>query len=686
MMTTIERARNYISKCPHAVSGSCGHNQTFAVACVLVHGFELPDADAYQLLSEYNQSCQPPWSEKELVHKIKSAAAATHSKPRGHLLGATGYVKAEVDYYRPATKLPVTKAQSKPYNPQNRVPLPEPLDDSCRRFILAAFNIGENIGMADAVLSPDRRSTPQGGGTVLARQDWIQKLDAVDGDPNKIFTNQKCGAFIRINPMKPGGKSDADVECYRHALVEFDQLSVDDQFSIIKQSQLPCTAVLHSGGKSIHAWVRIDAKDREEYNTRVSWLYEHFKQYGIDPKNKNPSRFSRLPGMKRGESEQKLLELNVGAESWLAWQSQKEQEVLGELVTIRDILAYDPDKDPSSVLGRRWLCRGGSCLWVGQSGVGKSSLAIQAAIAWAGGLSFFGLKSTYDKPLKSLIIQAENDLGDVAEMVQGVSEGITEENGYTPQQITAMANLVPDNIAIVRNQTHTGRDFCDTLRRLIEIHKPDLVWVDPLLAFFGDDISNQKACSQFLRNWLNPIIESSGVVLMIMHHTNKPPSDGKSKSSWTRNDYSYAGSGSAELTNWARAVVVLREMPDKTYKLSFTKRGARAGVRDLDAIFTRDLCLTHADHGIRWIQIDTPEEEEKKPNNRPKTTIPESVVARAFAVWTSKSDGASRIAKALNLSREAVAKRWLELSPLLTPDNQENPRVWVYGNQQLNTI
>ena len=54
-------------------------------------------------------------------------------------------------------------------------------------------------------------------------------------------------------------------------------------------------AVLTSGGKSLHAWIRIDAKDREEYDKRRDDVYAYFLPHGADPQNKNPSRFSRLP-------------------------------------------------------------------------------------------------------------------------------------------------------------------------------------------------------------------------------------------------------------------------------------------------------------------------------------------------------------------------------------------------------
>ena len=69
----IERARRYMAKCPPAVSGQSGHNATFHVACILVHGFDLKEGDALNLLHEYNATCSPPWSEKELQHKIRQA-------------------------------------------------------------------------------------------------------------------------------------------------------------------------------------------------------------------------------------------------------------------------------------------------------------------------------------------------------------------------------------------------------------------------------------------------------------------------------------------------------------------------------------------------------------------------------------------------------------------------------------
>src|ERR1035437_2323891 len=87
MLTVIERARKYIAKCPSAISGQRGHDATFHVAAVLVHGFALGEPDALALLREWNGSCVPPWGESDLQYKIKSAANTVHTLPRGHLLG-----------------------------------------------------------------------------------------------------------------------------------------------------------------------------------------------------------------------------------------------------------------------------------------------------------------------------------------------------------------------------------------------------------------------------------------------------------------------------------------------------------------------------------------------------------------------------------------------------------------------
>ena len=196
-------------------------------------------------------------------------------------------------------------------------------------------------------------------------------------------------------------------------------------------------------------------------------------------------------------------------------------------------------------------------------------------------------------------------------MVQGCLEGLKIKcDGDT---FTALQS----RLEIVTEPVSTGEEFTEAVRHLIGAHKPDLVWLDPLLSFIGDDISRQDVCSYFLRNLLNPIAFEAGVTWMMMHHTSKPAADPKSKSHWVATDQSYAGTGSAELTNWARAVCLLQSSKDEgRFQLVLAKRGPRAKATHLEGGRTRVVHLKHSDEGILWEQTPKPVLLEKTPKKK----------------------------------------------------------------------
>jgi hypothetical protein len=70
----IERAMRYLTSVPPAIAGQHGDIHTFRVCCRLTRGFALNDDQALHVLSEWNKRCVPPWSEKELLDKIRRAA------------------------------------------------------------------------------------------------------------------------------------------------------------------------------------------------------------------------------------------------------------------------------------------------------------------------------------------------------------------------------------------------------------------------------------------------------------------------------------------------------------------------------------------------------------------------------------------------------------------------------------
>jgi hypothetical protein len=68
-----DRARRYLAGTPPAIAGRHGDVHTFRVCCRLIRGFALPEADAFGLLLEWNERCEPPWSEGELRAKLRHA-------------------------------------------------------------------------------------------------------------------------------------------------------------------------------------------------------------------------------------------------------------------------------------------------------------------------------------------------------------------------------------------------------------------------------------------------------------------------------------------------------------------------------------------------------------------------------------------------------------------------------------
>jgi hypothetical protein len=73
-LSTVERAKRYLASVPPAIAGQHGDVHTFRVCCRLTRGFALDDAQALQVLSEWNARCEPPWSPAELLDKLHRAA------------------------------------------------------------------------------------------------------------------------------------------------------------------------------------------------------------------------------------------------------------------------------------------------------------------------------------------------------------------------------------------------------------------------------------------------------------------------------------------------------------------------------------------------------------------------------------------------------------------------------------
>ena len=596
-------------------------------------------------------------TESEARTTIRSVYARTSREP----LGAGSAVTTKTS---PLTR---TNKPTNRYYERSAMKLPEIIEDGFVRLLDACFQPQEYVAIAPAAENEDGEIVPRRGVTLTAAE-WKAKV-AAKGGIDRVF-GTKLGLFLRINPMRKDGAKNEDVTSFRHVLVEFDRdessklIPKEEQYHAIVASGMPVAALLDSGNKSLHAWIRVDAPDEKEYKRRVEIIWEWFSGINLDKQNRNASRLSRCPdGCRTVDGEhrrQSLLALEFGAESWTAWEAQNDVKPDDAFIPVSTLATYDTSHDPNNLLGQRWLCRGGSLVVVGQSGIGKSSLCMQLMILWALGLPAFGIKPTV--PLRSVLIQAENDVGDLAEMYQGVRQGM----GLTSTQETTLN----ERIFIYRDTTRTGANFVDAASSLVDRHKPDLVWADPLLNYIGDDISEQSVISEFCCNLLNEVSLRTGVIWCLLHHTGKPSRDPKSSTHWTASDLAYSGLGSSALTNWSRETAVLVRLKTAdgeppTFQFSMTKRRKRAGLTDTAGQSTDTIFLRHSTRGgICWEQCEAPTEDVEKNPNRYKMGRKSTFDSLAFQAMIQAHGGAltrnnvQQVAAGMKCSERTAWKWW----------------------------
>lgn len=271
-------------------------------------------------------------------------------------------------------------------------------------YLSILFDSDDNVGFVtkcwpkeDGGFAPKRGSYDQTAGQL------IQKLAQCKGDICAVIGdyNPDAGAWIRFNPLDGKDIKNNNVTDFRYALVESDSMELDKQNAIIRELELPVACLVHSGKKSIHAIVRIDAVDIYEYKKRVDYLYKVCNKNGleIDQQNKNPSRLSRMPGVMRKEHKQFLIDTNIGKSNWLEWQEWIESvnDDLPDPESLESVWDNLPALSPPLIDGV--LRQGHKMLIAGPSKAGKSFALIEMCIAIAEGTKWFGWRCSQGRVL-----------------------------------------------------------------------------------------------------------------------------------------------------------------------------------------------------------------------------------------------------------------------------------------------
>lgn len=293
----IDRARAYVAKMDAAIENEGGDSQTFVVACKL-REFGLSQVDAATVLSEYNQRCQPPWGEKELLRKLK--CAFRHAQPNPKLMdGVEGSNHAFKD-------APETKPKWPEFNAGEH-----------RRIVeFEKFGLSDLYDLSPVKFHDDKPHSVEILNTVFPgnplvccgrtiMEFWTKPL-------SEYGRRVESFQFVVPSPMsKPLGKiQDPEPEGpfeSAHtkdntgdrvfAVIEFDSGTSDDHAAVLHHltEYAPLTVAVHSGGKSLHGWFYVKGAPEE----RVFRFYRYAVSLGADRATFLKSQFVRMPDGRR---------------------------------------------------------------------------------------------------------------------------------------------------------------------------------------------------------------------------------------------------------------------------------------------------------------------------------------------------------------------------------------------------
>ena len=265
------------------------------------------------------------------------------------------------------------------------------------RYLEALFEPEDKVGYVMQSYEKDGKFIPANKGAYdRTAGQLIAHLSKCGGDIGAVLGdyNPRAGAWIRFNPLDGRGIKNENVTEFRYALVESDNVDIEQQNAIIRELELPVAALVYSGKKSLHAIVRIDAENYEEYRRRVDFLYQICQKNGLQPdtQNRNPSRLSRIPGVQRGENRQYIVDTNIGKAGWNEWREWIEgvNDDLPGFENAADFWNDMPELAPPLIGGV--LRQGHKMLIAGPSKAGKSFALIELCAAIAEGREWLGWK------------------------------------------------------------------------------------------------------------------------------------------------------------------------------------------------------------------------------------------------------------------------------------------------------
>lgn len=384
-------------------------------------------------------------------------------------------------------------------------------------YLEILFDSTENVGYVTKTWLKDEKHLPTQGCWDRTAGKLIQQLNKCDGDIGAVLGdyNKEAGAWIRFNPLDGKGCKNSNVTDFKYALVESDSMPIAEQNAVLRELELPIACLVHSGGKSLHAIVKIEANDMREYRKRVDYLYNICKKNGldVDTQNRNPSRLSRMPGVIRNGHKQFLVDTNIGKESWDEWYEWIESinDDLPEPESLVEFWNNLPQLAPPLIEGI--LRQGHKMLVAGPSKAGKSFTLIELCIAIAEGKKWLNWQCAQGK---TLYVNLELDRPSCLHRFKDVYNAL----GIKPN------NLSNIDIWNLRGKSIPMDKLAPKLIRRASKKDYIAVVIDPIYKVITGDENSADQMANFC-NQFDKICNELGTSVIYCHHHSKGSQGGK---------------------------------------------------------------------------------------------------------------------------------------------------------------
>ncbi len=380
-------------------------------------------------------------------------------------------------------------------------------------YLETLFKDNEYVGYVtnDVWQNSESKWMPGKGQFDRTAKELITLLQKHPDDIGAVLGDWKdeCGAWIRFNPVDSSGVKNENITRFTYALVESDDMPIPEQDALYRKFELPIACLVHSGSRSLHAIVKVDARDADEYRKRVDYLYDFLDKNGlkVDKANRNPSRLSRIPGVTRKGIVQTLVDTNIGRRNWNEWLDFAEG-IMDELpaLTYLDEALLNPPKLPLELI--EGIVRVGHKMLIsGSSKAGKSFLLMELSIALSEGMKWLGFQCKKSKVLYvNLEIDAASCINRFAEIYKALKFKPKYSHDIVLWNLRGRAmpldKLVPKLIRKVVNQGY------------------DAIIIDPIYKVITGDENNASEMGAFC-NQFDKICNETGCAAIYCHHHSK---------------------------------------------------------------------------------------------------------------------------------------------------------------------